>query len=537
MPLHLLDPRLVLASCLALAVPLAGCSSSDGGGNKGVQGAGANGGSSPTGGMAGHLSSGTGGGGGASLIGGATTGGSSSTAGGPSSLGGASGGGAAPGGAANDGGAMTGGAFGRSGASGASPSGGVAGLANGGQAGGVAGGAGAGGSGGALTCGAGGPVTFSANVRLNDDTGMTEQNEVALATGPEGLAVAGWMDNRANRVCAYSVTTDGGATWKKNVSIPNVSGEFVGDPAVAIDGGGTIYAVCQEYLDLDAGTGNIRLMTSSDKGATWSAVKSIQSAPDKPWAGGGIEEGTVFVSWLGKSAGIKRSVDGGATWGTTQSLGNIIHGTAIVTSTTGLVHVPYNLDSDRNQLRYLRSTDGGATWEKTRDLLADMGRFCFECSPRQHPIVGAAADPTGRNVAITWTSTLTGGEGDDDVWVMSSKDGGDTWSKPLRVNDNATKSRQLQSWVGVDRCNRVHVAWTDLRNGKNEVWYARAADPTQGFEPNVQVTDGSGTANRDFIGDFKGVAVLGSDVLVVWTDTRRDGGDIYFSRAVGAAAP
>lgn len=530
--------RWMRAAWLTILAPLVGCSSSENGGGNGVHGpggAGASGGSTTVAGTAGRPSSGAGGGGGVSAVGGATTGGTPSTGGRPSSSGGASGGGGAPGGAANSGGATTGGA---GGASGTGASGGVAGLASGGQpSGGAGAGGGAAGSGGAVTCSAGRPVTFSANVRLNDDTGMAEQNEVALATGPAGLAVAGWMDNRATRVCAYSVTTDGGATWKKNVSIPNVSGQFVGDPAVAIDGGGTIYAVCQEYLDLDAGTGNIRLMTSADKGMTWSAVSTIQAAPDKPWAGGGIEEGTVFVSWLGRSAGIKRSIDGGATWGTTQSLGNIIHGTAIVTSTTGLVHVPYNLDSDRNQLRYLRSIDGGATWEKTRDLIADMGTFCFECSPRQHPIVGAAADPSGKNVAITWTSTLSGGEGDDDVWVMFSKDGGDTWSKPLRVNDNATKSRQFQSWVGVDQCNRVHVAWTDLRNGKNEVWYARSADPTQGFEANVQVTDGSGTAARDFLGDFKGVAVLGSDVLVVWTDTRRDGGDIYFSRAVGAAAP
>jgi hypothetical protein len=105
------------------------------------------------------------------------------------------------------------------------------------------------------------------------------------------------------------------------------------------------------------------------------------------------------------------------------------------------------------------------------------------------------------------------------------------------VNDNKTASRQFQSWVAVDACNRVHVAWTDLRNGKNETWYARSADPTQGFEPNIQVTDGSGAATTDFLGDYKGLAVQGSDVLVVWNDTRRDSGDIYFSRAIGAAAP
>lgn len=380
-----------------------------------------------------------------------------------------------------------------------------------------------------------GAVVFSKNVRLNDDTGRTRQTEVALASGPDGLVLAGWMDERATRVCAFSFSTDGGATWSKNVSIPNSNGQFVGDPAVAIDGGGTLYAICQQYVN-PGSTGGIRMMTSTDKGATWSAISTIQSAPDKPWAGGGVQDGTVFVSWLGNPGGIKRSVDHGKTWGPTQSLGNIIHGTAITTSTTGLVHVPYNLDSNRNQLRYLRSKDNGETYEAARDLLPDMGTFCFQCNPRQHPIVGAGSDPTGKTVAITWTSRMTGGEGDDDVWLLYSKDGGDTWTKPIRVNDNKTASRQFESWVAVDAYGRVHVAWTDFRNGgQNETWYARSADPTKGFEPNIQVTDGRGTGKTDFLGDYKGIVVQGADVLLVWQDTRNDVGDIYFSRAIGAA--
>ena len=184
--------------------------------------------------------------------------------------------------------------------------------------------------------------------------------------------------------------------------------------------------------------------------------------------------------------------------------------------------------------RSAQQSDATTVFRSARDLITDMGRFCFECSPRQHPIVGAAADPTGKTVAITWTSTMSGGDGNDDVWLLYSTDGGMTWTKPLRVNDNTTASRQIQSWVAVDACKRVHVAWTDLRNNKNEVWYARSADPTKGFEKNLQVTDGSGAATAGFLGDYKGMAVLGSDVLIVWQDTRRDGGDIYFSRAVGA---
>ncbi|HKP62953.1 MAG TPA: sialidase family protein, partial [Polyangiales bacterium] len=382
-----------------------------------------------------------------------------------------------------------------------------------------------------------GEVKFSKNVKLNDDTGKARQTEVAIATGPDGLVLSGWMDERASRVCAFSFSTDGGLTWSKNVSISNTA-NFVGDPAVAIDGGGTMYAICQQYTSGNGSSGNIKLRTSTDKGATWSEVSQIQSAPDKPWAAGGIKQGELFVSWLGNPGGIKRSKDGGKTWGPIQSTGNIIHGTGIVTSTTGLVHVPYNLDSNRNQLRYLRSKDNGETWEQPRDLLANMGTFCFSCNPRQHPIVGAAADPTGKFVAITWASKMTGGEGDDDVWLLYSKDGGDTWSQPIKVNDNKTASRQFESWVAVDSVGRVHVAWTDYRDGgKNETWYARSADPTKGFEPNIQVTDGSGSGSTDFLGDYKGIAVQGSDVLIVWQDTRMDQGDIFFARAAGAAAP
>ncbi len=418
---------------------------------------------------------------------------------------------------------------------------GTAGRGGAGAAGGASAVAGAGGSTGGRGGSGGAPmpaaVSWTTNIRLNDDTGNGRQSEVALATGPGGLAIAGWMDERSTRVCAFSFTTNGGMTWSKNVSIPNMSGMFVGDPAVAIDGGGTMYAVCQEYLNTGT-TGNIRMMTSTDKGVTWSAIRTIGSAPDKPWAGGGTTEGTVFVSWLGNPGGIKRSLDRGVTWGPTQSLGNIIHGTAITVSATGLVHVPYNLDSNRNQLRYLRSRDNGATWEATRDLIPDMGTFCFNCNPRQHPIVGAGADPSGQIVAFTWASRMTGGQGDDDVWLLYSKDGGATWTQPIRVNDNPTASRQFEPWVAVDNYGRVHVAWTDYRNGgQNETWYARSVDPSKGFEPNIQITDGRGSGNTDFLGDYKGIAVSGADVLVVWHDTRRDIGDIYFSRAVGAAGP
>jgi hypothetical protein len=234
---------------------------------------------------------------------------------------------------------------------------------------------------------------------------------------------------------------------------------------------------------------------------------------------------------------MKRSTDYGVTWEDTISLGFINHGTTVsFAPETSLVHVAYNTGEDT--VTYRRSRDLGVSFEPARDL-SDQGFPCrAPCSPRSHPIVGADADPTGRVVAITWASRLQhpDAEGDDDVWAIVSYDSGDTFSDPIRVNDNLNPSRQFQPWAAVDSYGGVHVVWTDLRdNGQNATYYARMTDPEAGFEPNVEVTDATG-APPNFLGDYKGIDIQGRDVVVTWADTRSGGAGIYFARAVDAAA-
>ena len=152
--------------------------------------------------------------------------------------------------------------------------------------------------------------------------------------------------------------------------------------------------------------------------------------------------------------------------------------------------------------------------------------------------MGGDADPTGKVVALTWASRQEhdDAEGDDDVWVIVSFDSGETFSDPIRANDNLNRSRQFQPWVAVDNYGAVHLVWTDLRdNGLNSTYYARMTDFDQGFEPNVKVNDGAGSP-ASFLGDYKGIDIVGRDVVVTWQDTRNDSGDIYFARARDAAA-
>jgi hypothetical protein len=387
------------------------------------------------------------------------------------------------------------------------------------------------------------PVKFGANVRVNDDTGTVQQTEVAMAAREDGLVFAGWMDDRTNpRSCGYSVSKDGGKTWGKNIftTTQGSGSAFAGDPTVSIDKKGNLYAGCQDYASGGLGTNYILLAHSKDDGKTWSEFKRINQSLDKPWLGG-VGDGTVLVSWLGArsyggSGGVKRSTDYGATWSEPISLGDIMHGTILAVAPTGLVHMAYNTGD--NTVTYRRSKDHGVTFEAARNL-SDQGTPCRSpCSPRSHPIIGGGTDPSGKAAAITWASRQNhpDAEGDDDVWVIVSYDSGDTFSEPIRVNDNSNASRQFQSWAAVDKYGAVHVVWTDFRdNGQNATYYARMVDPKAGFEKNVQVTDATGRP-ASFLGDFKSIAIQGRDVLVIWADTRNDTGDIYFARAKDAAA-
>jgi hypothetical protein len=385
------------------------------------------------------------------------------------------------------------------------------------------------------------PVTFGANVKVNDDEGRAQQTEVVMAAHKDGMIFVGWMDNRMSPSrCAYSVSTDGGTTWSKNVfaSTQGSGRAFAGDPAVAIDDAGNLYAGCQDYASGGLGTNYILLAHSKDRGASFSEFKRVNQSLDKPWLGG-TGDGTVLVSWLGNPGGVKRSTDYGETWAEPISLGYINHGTtmSVGEKSTGLVHMAYNTGEDT--VSYRRSKDFGVTFEPVQDL-SPQGQACRSpCSPRSHPIVGGDTDPTGKVVAITWASRQQhpDAESDDDVWVIVSYDSGETFSDPIRVNDNTTPSRQFQSWAAVDKYGAVHVVWTDLRDdGKNATYYARMTDMAMGFEPNVQVTDGTGEP-PSFLGDYKGIDVVGRDVVVTFTDTRNgDSGDIYFARAKDAAA-
>jgi hypothetical protein len=87
---------------------------------------------------------------------------------------------------------------------------------------------------------------------------------------------------------------------------------------------------------------------------------------------------------------------------------------------------------------------------------------------------------------------LDAGDGHDQVMAASSPDGGGSWSKPVRVNDNESPSNQSNPAIAVDGEGVVGVSWNDRRADPADLCYqphfAASADGGASFSPNVEVS-------------------------------------------------
>jgi hypothetical protein len=189
--------------------------------------------------------------------------------------------------------------------------------------------------------------TWTAPVKINDGTSQSERVIYAFpAVAPDGAVYASWLDYAQNKIF-IDKSTDGGATWGKDVVVAStnigfgvypicngmVNGKCFGRvatpaPQMAIDANGSIYVVFvkdgkkgNSGIDLD-----VFITKSTDGGAHWSQPQRVSatSAGHQYNPAIGIDSlGGVNISYLDRrddpnncrtNTYLSRSTDGGATF-------------------------------------------------------------------------------------------------------------------------------------------------------------------------------------------------------------------------------
>jgi hypothetical protein len=134
-----------------------------------------------------------------------------------------------------------------------------------------------------------------------------------------------------------------------------------------------------------------------------------------------------------------------------------------------------------------------------------------------------------------------------DVMFIRSTDGGQTWSTPVRVNDDPAGNNAYQ-WFGtmsVSPNGRIDAAWNDTRGQASSnlcaLYFASSYDGGATWTPNEQASpvwnSSLGYPKQDKIGDYYHMLSRDDGTDLAWAATFNGEQDVYFLRiAAGVTA-
>ena len=399
----------------------------------------------------------------------------------------------------------------------------------------------------------------------------------------------------------YFSSFDGGCTWTDGGLLPGVQQRFTltSDISFAFGTHNDVYAAV--LYEARPGMSGVAVSASTDGGRTFGDPVSVfeskesQIFNDKPWIAvdqtNGPRKGNIYLVWsydYGNDCGqgnpcveevaFSRSSDGGKTFtaprfieGSAPFCANQLPDRSTHTRCDGAIGATPAVRPDGtlavaflnsyssiveagakipDRLLVVTSPDGGTTWTPPVSIstVSDIYGYFLPERYRNLSLPAFACNPRTGQLYITWSDKTTG---DADILFSASGNGGQSWSAPLRVNDDPVRNgaQQFQPQIAVAPDGVISISFFDTRTDPAhkliDVFLARSRNSGVSFLKNVRVTtqswdpaidapiDGSGS---QFIGDYQGLAADNLFVHPFWNDTRTGAQEIFTAAVPGTAA-
>ncbi len=392
-------------------------------------------------------------------------------------------------------------------------------------------------------------LTQYKNIKVNSISNNPEEVSIAINPRHPNNLVAGANINN------YYYSFDGGISWI-NKEISDSKNGVWGDPVLIFDNNGAAYFFHLSRPTNSQWIDRIVCQRSTDGGMTYGDPGTYMGLnppkkQDKPWAcvdnSNSKWRDNIYVTWTQFDAYDSHrpedlsnimfsfSSDAGSTWSDALRI-NKVSGDCVDSSNTTEGAVPcvgpngeiYVSWSVHDKLYFDRSLDGGTTWLDD-DIIAgkQYGGWVydiegiFRCNGLPVTQCDISNSPYKGTIYINY-SDKTNGEKDVDVFVIKSADAGNTWSDPIRVNDDPLGNgrQQFMSWMSVDPVTgSINIIYYDRRNYEDlntDVYLARSTDGGTTFE-NLKISESPFVPVKSvFFGDYIGVNSYNDFTACIW---------------------
>lgn len=391
-------------------------------------------------------------------------------------------------------------------------------------------------------------ISFSQYKNIQVNTKDNNPNEVSIAINPLNplnIVAGGNVNN-------YYYSFDGGNTWDNQTIVSDEYGVW-GDPCLIFDPQGDPYFIHLAFPPKSSFIDRIVIQKSTNGGITFDSPGSFTglNAPkgeDKAWACPDWKrKNNLYVCWTQfDKYGSKNpndhsnimfsySNDAGSSWSTAREINdkpgdcrdssNTVEGAVPCTGPNGEIYVGW---SGPDGIMFNRSTDEGLTWLDNNIFVCEqVGGWCYDiegiyrCNGMAVTGCDISNGPHKGTIYVNFTD-LRNGASDVDVFLAKSTDGGNTWIKPKRVNDDpfGNNRQQFMNWMYVDPITgAVNILFYDRRNyndTRTDVYLARSTDGGETFA-NLKISETPFVpTKRVFFGDYIGVCSYNDFVAAVW---------------------
>lgn len=392
---------------------------------------------------------------------------------------------------------------------------------------------------------------------------------------------------RHSQTCNVHISSDDGRSWQEGGELMpdeftdcTLTGEYGPYATAEFADDGTLYVAFvaselpsepQERTDAHR---HVYLARSTDAGRTFEHTVVFRADTDDPnfdtnkgpmLAIDPSDSSHIYVGWRQGlhqddseklRSNVAASNDGGETFGDPVDISGEEGGDypALAVGPDGTVHAVYwtrtfGADDDENPVRpiqYAQSSDFGETFTEAEAI--DPGNQ----SASRPPVL--AADSDSDAVYMVWYGNQEERNAEPDfedarhdIIFRASRDGGETWSDRLVVNDDDTDANQHDPGIAIAPGGRVDIVWYDFRDsptppadttgqggedGLAHIYYASSEDQGVTFSPSHRISDRAidrsvGIWSNRVSSSFNiGIASTDRSVYVAWQDTRNSGPEL-----------